>query len=153
MQTMQRLNLQEKTQGKSLLRALIEHTLILWTWTFVPTAAAPLPNISQSLWIPVRLEQLLSQHDPPSCLLHKIPDYSDCLVSECLSIFSLRRGGSVLLQDLRRGVINNICPVSSYSGRKWEKEEEEGGESHSWNSPEPVCKQKLEVSMEGKGHI
>lgn len=66
-QRVQWSNLCEKTYGKSLLRFLTEHTLILSAWACVPRAAAPLPNISQSLWIPVRLEQLLSQHYPLSC--------------------------------------------------------------------------------------
>lgn len=118
----------------------------------VPTAAAPLPNISQSLWMPLRLEQLLSQHYLLSCLS---PSQNTTLkmtvffLNTC-QYFSFYTVG-VLCHDLRWGVIDNICPISSHSGRKQEREEE--GESHSWNSPEPVCKQMPEVSMKGKGHI
>lgn len=153
-QRVQWSNLCEKTYGKSLLRFLTEHTLILSAWACVPRAAAPLPNISQSLWIPVRLEQLLSQHYPLSCPSPLQNTRLWWLFSFWIlvNIFILHWRVGVLCHDSRWGVINNICPISSHCGRKWEREEEEG-ESHSWNSPEPMSKQKPKVSMEGTGHI
>lgn len=77
-------------------------------WVSVPIAAAPLPNISQSLWSPVWLQQLLSQHGSLSCLS---PSQNARLWLFCfwilVNIFILILGGP----DLWWGVINNICPI------------------------------------------
>lgn len=110
-------------------------------WASVPTAATPFPNSSQSLWIPSWLQQLLSQHRRLSCLSPAQNTRLRWLFCFWIlvNIFILTTPRGVLTYDEELLTIFVLFGISSHWGRKWEKEEE--GESHSWNSPEPVCKQ------------
>lgn len=98
-------------KSESLLCFLSEHTLIVFAGASVPTAAAPLPYISHSLWIPVWLEQLLSQHCPLSCLSpsqYTRLKRTVVFLNTC-QYFQSTAGGPAPW----RGVINNICPISA----------------------------------------
>lgn len=122
--------------------------VILLGWVSVPSATAALRHVLVDSCV-IRGGPL-SQH--LWCLGHKWPHKDDCFVSEYLSIFSFSPNG-------RRhhwwwGVfLNNVCPIWCLFTRQHEAAEGGEGESHSWNSPEPKCKQQQEVSTKGKGHV
>ena len=136
----------KKLNSKSSLCFPSEHTLIVFVEASVPTAAAPLPYISQSLWIPVWLEQLLSQHCPLSCLS---PSQNTRLFCFWILVNIFIQPWGVLHNDLWRGVINNICPIlvslhiAAGSGRERRRV-----------SPIPEIHLNLCANnMQGKGHI
>lgn len=68
---------------------LSEQTLILLAWASVPTAAAPLPDISQPFWNPAMIRAV-----PVTTL----SDFYVCFVSEYLTLLSFysRGGGEIL---------------------------------------------------------